>query len=314
MTVSANNSQNQQEVQEPLFLSDVSPRMDWKWDVHRINSLELAANYAGSDFGDYSLRTLHCSSLLDFRIQIDELRLRTARFCRVRYCPICQWRRSLMWKAKAHQLLPGIVAEYPSHRWIFLTLTIRNCAITELKITVELMHRAFRLMTKRQVWTVDGWVRGTEVTRSCNGEAHPHIHALLMVPAGYFSGHHYLSQASWAELWKQCLGVDYTPITDVRAIHRFDDPCRVIPEIFKYQTKAGHLLVDRDWLIELTRQMHGVRAVSVGGVLRNKLRELTLDPADFIHSDEDSSALKDCPDVHFAWSQSQKRYEAVELD
>jgi hypothetical protein len=72
--------------------------------------------------------------------------------------------------------------------------------------------------------------------------------------------------------------------------------------------------VERDWLIELTRQMHGVRAVGVGGVLRNKLRELTLDPADFIHSDEDSDALNDCPDVHFAWSQSQKRYEAVDVE
>jgi hypothetical protein len=66
--VNAVNSQNQQEVQSPLFLSDVSPRMDWKWDVHRINTLELAASYAGSEFGSYSLRTLHCSNLLDFRV------------------------------------------------------------------------------------------------------------------------------------------------------------------------------------------------------------------------------------------------------
>ncbi|MBD0385200.1 MAG: protein rep [Nostoc sp. C3-bin3] len=313
MAIADINLQNSQE--EPLFLSDVSPQMDWKWDVHRVNSLELAEKYMGSDFAGYGLRTLHCSPLLDFRIEIDQLRLRAASFCRVRYCPICQWRRSLMWKAKAHQLLPGIIAQHPAHRWIFLTLTIRNCAIAELRDTVALMHRAFRLMTKRrQTWTVDGWVRGTEVTRSRLGEAHPHIHALLMVPSYYFSGQYYLSQSAWAELWRQSLGVDYTPVTDVRAIHQWGDPCKVIPEIFKYQTKARHLLADRDWLVELTRQMHGVRAVGVGGVLRNKLRELTLDPANFIHSDEESDALANCPSVHFAWSVSHKRYQAVEVD
>ncbi|WP_170869787.1 protein rep, partial [Shigella sonnei] len=26
------------------------------------------------------------------------LRLREAHFCRVRHCPVCQWRRSLMWQ------------------------------------------------------------------------------------------------------------------------------------------------------------------------------------------------------------------------
>jgi hypothetical protein len=29
--------------------------------------------------------------------------LSASRFCRVRTCPVCQWRRSLMWKAKAYQ-------------------------------------------------------------------------------------------------------------------------------------------------------------------------------------------------------------------
>lgn len=310
MTVVNINLQNSQQ-EEPLFLSDVSPAMDWKWDVHRVNSLELAQKYADSDFATYSLRTLHCSNLLDFRVEVDQLRLRAASFCRVRYCPICQWRRSLMWKAKAHQLLPGIIQEYPSHRWIFLTLTIRNCAIAQLRHTIRLMHRAFCLMTQRTSWNVDGWVRATEVTRSKTGEAHPHIHALLMVPACYFSGQYYLSQAAWAELWRQCLGIDYTPVTDVRAIHRLDDPCKVIPEIFKYQTKAGHLLADRDWLVELTRQMHGVRAVGVGGVLRSHLRELTLDPADLIHSDEEADALANCPIVQFEWSVAYRRYQAV---
>ncbi|WP_162860973.1 protein rep, partial [Escherichia coli] len=57
------------------------------------------------------------------------LRLRDARVCRGRHCPICHWRRSMMWQARCYQSLPKIVAEYPAARWLFLRLTVRNCSI-----------------------------------------------------------------------------------------------------------------------------------------------------------------------------------------
>ncbi|WP_253297333.1 protein rep, partial [Vibrio cholerae] len=49
------------------------------------------------------------------------LRLRSAQFCRVRHCPVCQWRRSLTWQARIYHSLPKIVVDYPSSRWLFLT-------------------------------------------------------------------------------------------------------------------------------------------------------------------------------------------------
>lgn len=36
-----------------------------------------------------------------------------------------------MWQARFYQSLPRIVADYPDSRWMFLTLTVRNCAIEE---------------------------------------------------------------------------------------------------------------------------------------------------------------------------------------
>ncbi|MDK6280879.1 protein rep, partial [Escherichia coli] len=98
------------------------------------------------------------------------LRLRDARFCRVRHCPICQWRRSLMWQARFYQSLPKIVAEYPDARWLFLTLTVRNCPITELGDTLTVMNAAFqRLKDRKEFRGVLGWVRTTEVTRGKDG-------------------------------------------------------------------------------------------------------------------------------------------------
>lgn len=100
---------------ETPTLSDLSPR-DKPWDKHRSNTDKVAAHYQGSEFQDYADRINFCSELLDFRlVPSDEsyaLKLYAARFCRVRHCPVCQWRRSLMWKAKAYKVLPQIVNAY----------------------------------------------------------------------------------------------------------------------------------------------------------------------------------------------------------
>ena len=141
-------------------LADLSPR-DKPWDKHRFNADRVEAHYRGSEFDAYAQRVHFCSELLQFGLTQDwdedamKLRLRSARFCRVRHCPVCQWRRSLMWKAKAYKVLPKIVQAYPTHRWVFLTLTIKNVPITELRDnlvaeTVKLLATIrFMRITKR---------------------------------------------------------------------------------------------------------------------------------------------------------------------
>jgi hypothetical protein len=298
---------------EPLYLSDVSPR-DYKWDLHQVNTHEVAGYYKNSDFIDYYKRLNVCAVSLTFRVVVDELRLNAANFCRVRYCPICQWRRSLKWKAKAYRVLPRIIEQFPNHRWIFLTLTVRNCDIAQLLPTISWMHHGFSTLTKRKAWSPEGWVRSTEVTRSATGQAHPHIHCLLMVSPDYFDDKaQYLHQSQWAAEWASVLGLDYLPVVDVRAIPRGISPAVVVPEIFKYQTKAGHLLADRDWFLELSTQMKGIRMIAPGGVLRSQLRDLKDEQADllFINDDEESADFtNNCPEIPFMWNPWEKRYEA----
>jgi hypothetical protein len=301
---------NQNVTIEPLYLSDVSPR-DYKWDLHHVNTQEVRDYYKNSQFNEYCQRLNFCGSSLNFRIVIDELRLNAARFCRIRYCPICQWRRSLKWKAKAYQVLPRIVEQFPNHRWIFLTLTVRNCDIDQLLTNISWMHYGFSNLTKRKAWAPEGWVRATEVTRSSTGQAHPHIHCLLMVAPDYFDKVQYLHQSQWASEWANVLHLDYVPVVDVRAIPQGISPTIVVPEIFKYQTKAGHLLADRDWFLSLSAQMKGIRMIAPGGVLRSHLRDLKDEQIDLLHINEESAELtKNCPEVHFVWNRWEKRYEA----
>ena len=238
-----------------------------------------------------------------------KLKLNAARFCRVRHCPVCQWRRSLMWKAKAYKMLPRVVEEYPKYRWLFVTLTVRNCQITELRDTLGWMHESFKRLTKLKNFPAVGWIKSTEVTRGKDGSAHPHFHCLLMVQPSYF-GRNYMKQSEWVDLWRRCLRIDYNPILDVQAIKKGQQPSSLVPELLKYCTKESDLTSDREWFLELTRQMHKLRNIATGGVLKDYLRELENEPEDLIgKSDEDDV---DEGHLYFGWRRKQKRYKLID--
>jgi hypothetical protein len=128
-----------------------------------------------------------------------------------------------------------------------------------------------------------------------------------MVQPSYFS-HGYLSQAKWVELWQQCLRVDYQPIIDIRAIAKCHDPKVLIPEILKYQVKESDLVADREWFLELTRQLHSTRAVAIGGVLRKYMQELEEEPKDLIGKDEEIDEV-DEGSLSFRWKRELKKYK-----
>jgi plasmid rolling circle replication initiator protein Rep len=297
-------------------LSDLSEK-DKPWDKHRGNADKVANHYRGSEFKQYATRIDFCSQLLDFRLVPDadqgelKLKLSSARFCRVRTCPVCQWRRSLMWKAKAYKVLPKIVKDFPTHRWLFVTLTVKNCQIMELKETLTWMNKSWQRLTQLKAFPAEGWLRSTEVTRGRDGTAHPHFHCLLMVKPGYF-GKNYIKQAEWVEMWRRSLRIDYNPVLDVQAVKKGQQPMQLVPELLKYCVKESDLVADREWFLELTRQMHKMKAVVVGGLLRQYLRELEQEPEDLIGEDEKGEGDLDEGHLYFGWKRKIKKYKLVD--
>jgi plasmid rolling circle replication initiator protein Rep len=300
--------------QEPA-LSDLSPG-DKPWDKHRGFTDAVESLYRGSDFQDYAKRMHFCSDFLRFGLVSDEdealkLKLRAARFCRVRHCPVCQWRRSLMWKAKAYKVLPRIIETYPTHRWLFLTLTQKNVPIGELRQTLQAMSKAFQRLSQLKAFPAVGWLRSTEVTKGRDGKAHPHFHCLLMVPPSYFSGRNYMKQSDWVEMWRKALRLDYDPVLDVQAVKQGSQPMDLVPELLKYCTKESDLVTDRDWFLELTRQMQKLRSINTGGVLKEYLRELESEPEDLI-GESDTPEAQDSGSLYFGWKRREKKYRLVD--
>ncbi|NET60320.1 MAG: protein rep [Symploca sp. SIO2E6] len=301
-------------------LSDLSER-DKPWDVHRAESDRIERHYKGTQFQNYADRIHFCSEFLDFILapKGDEgelrLKLQAARFCRVRTCIICSWRKSLRWKAKAYEMLPRFINDYPAYRFLFLTLTVKNCEIWELRETLEWMNKGFTRLSRLKVFPGEGWIKSVEVTKGRKGDAHPHFHVLLAVKSSYF-GRNYLSQKKWCDLWQKSLRCDYQPILDVQALKSKDSLVGLVAEVIKYQTKPSNLIgsggeKDRDWFLEYTRQMHGSKAISVGGLFREYFRELEKEPDDLIGSD-DEEVGDDVAHLFFEWKRQEKKYRMTD--
>jgi len=224
-----------------------------------------------------------------------------------------------MWRARFFQAVPQVREAHPTARWVFLTLTVRNCPLEELRATLKAMNDGWKRLIQKKGWPALGFVRSTEVTRGKDGLAHPHFHALLLVPASYFSGPHYIKQDTWRELWQSAMRLDYLPVVNVKAVKpkkglpEGTDPVAIaVLETLKYGVKEADLMQDAAWLHELTVQLHKTRAVAVGGVLKGFFKEE--EPEDLIHGEDD--LINESNDaeaiVLFGWREMVKRYSKTE--
>ena len=301
-------------------LSEISPTpTDKSWDVHRKESDQISLNYAGTEFDKYSERIDDCAQFLGFGLAPDaqkgvyRLKLRTAKFCHVRTCMVCSWRRSLMYKARAYKALPGFIADYPTARYLFVTLTLKNCPVDELKQNILHLNKSFSRMARLKDFPALGYIKTVEVTRSKRGDAHPHLHVLMAVRASYFS-RNYISKKEWCAWWKRSAKVDYTPILDVQAIKPSDSPLGLLAEVVKYQTKPNDLIFsDREWFLEYTRQIKGTKAFALGGLFKDYFKELEKDETseEMIGNDETQDGI-DEGELYFNWRYNEKKYRMAD--
>lgn len=135
-----------------------------------------------------------------------------AYLCRDRLCPTCAWRLAMRRYAEMIQVFEATGIGLGDMNVAMLTVTVKNVGIDKLKDTISDMLAAWsKLMKRRPVRKLLlGWARSLEITNIGRGY-HPHIHALLIMPQGEF-----IDQREWAQMWRESLDVDYTPITDIR--------------------------------------------------------------------------------------------------
>lgn len=276
------NTKEKQSQVETLQDKSASGRIR-PWAIYKIANTYLAMAYETVN-ERRSERMRNCASELHYHRIGDKMRLVHADFCRVRLCPICQWRRSLKNFGHMNKIVSAIGDKC---RYIFLTLTIKSCNGPELSEEMTHMIKAFKAFIEYKACeqAFKGWYRGLEVTHNLDtDEYHPHLHVLLAVNPSYFHSKHYLSQKQITDLWQRALKVHYTPIVDIRKCYGND--VKSIAEVAKYACKPGDIINYDDWDLTvdtvrvLDAAFEGRRLIAYGGLLKEWHKKLNLDDAD----------------------------------
>lgn len=268
------------------------------WKLHKRENLRLVEIYKMTKekklnlISDSRLFDLeHCADTLLFMQNAEgKKKLKSANFCRLRLCPMCQWRRSLKMFGQVKKITDKILESDKSIRFIFGTFTIRNCDAKDLETCIDNLNKKFRYLVassltfapaKKLKQNLLGYLKAVEVTYNTKDKTyHPHLHVIFAVRPNFFAGkQNYMTKKEWIELWQQALGVDYKPQTDIRAIK--SGTAKAVAEVAKYPVKTAPILsLPDDEAVEvlktLTSSLNKKRFVAYGGIFKTIKQELKL--------------------------------------
>ena len=297
------------------ILSD--PRKNGKerpWKMHKVNSLKLYELYKKALVSDENLLTEsrmksleECGNNLLFSVNDkNEKRLKGANFCRIRTCPMCNWRKSLKLFGQMSKITDIIIKQDKSTRFIFATFTVKNCNADKLSQTIDMMNMGFKRLTNKTkgVKTTEkfknnmiGYIRAMEVTYNQEKDTyHPHIHCIFAVKAQYFTKA-YIKKSDWQQIWGECCDTEYEPIVKVQSIK--NSTAKAVAEVAKYPVKMDELANYQDEkkaikaLIVFTKILKGRRLITFGGVFAETKKLLKLDDidtGDLINLEDDQKA------------------------
>ena len=293
------------------------------WREHRMAKIGLIELF---HLGEKHGHLLSESRMKDLEECADELlflqdaegnrRLKQGNFCRIRVCPMCNWRRSLKLFSQVSAVTDAILAEKKA-RFIFVTLTVQNVRGDVLRETIDKINKAFKyIVDKHQTFApakklkenLLGYMKAEEITYNADrDDFHPHIHAILEVRPSYFKNG-YIKQKDWTAMWRAALGVDYDPLVDVRNIK--GGTAKAVAEVAKYPVKMDGILKIKDKekaakaLVELYSAIFRRRLVTFGGDFKEYRKRLQLDDVetgDLIHVEAEEKAFNPVAQILFKW-------------
>ncbi|MFH2584823.1 protein rep, partial [Klebsiella pneumoniae] len=251
--------------------------------------------------------------------------------CRSRHCQNCQRIKAFIWQEKMKEIIPELSINFKNGKYLFITFTVKNPKITNLRLVLKCMSRAYAKMFQRKAFRfVVGGIRSTEITRGKSGddEAHPHFHAIICLKTTYFKKENYLSADEWGRHWGECLesefkkeGLEYNatdypkgfPRVDIRVAKSADGKQEItnkniaehgdqlINYVLKYSIKGSDLLKDGKadkWFWEFDKQVKGIRMIAPVGVVKKMLADLEHDQFDYYKEQEKIEKLI-ADDVNF---------------
>lgn len=260
----------------------IDNRVNDEFGNRKLNAMKIEKAYLNIGRVSKAQRLSLCWSRLEFfkRYNNKKLKLIWANSCRVRLCPSCAWRRSLKYYSENKVIFDELKKIAPGNRFLFLTLTIKNCNAENLKSEIERIIEGYHRLLKYKdlKGVILGSVRGLEITyNEYRNTYHPHIHAILVVQSNYFTKN-YVVLNKWLKLWQKACGLDYQPNIDIRPFKE-NIKGTELAEVSKYIIKFSDILNLNDRRLSevvstLDSALNNKRAIGYSGILKNIRSEL----------------------------------------
>ena len=270
----------------------------------KLQTNDIIFKFYNTGFTKESEKIKQCGNYLEFIFKEHQItkenkkKLANANFCKNRFCPVCSWRRTRNITGQLKEAFTAI-QEKEKIATLFLTLTVNNPDVKDLKDTIAKMNKAFKRMseTKRFKNAILGYFKSIEILgdKTPKGQAHPHFHILLVVKESYFKKSDYINQKEFLQMWRDATRNQNITQVDVRRIksknENFSDIDSAIAETVKYSVKHSDLCkrTNEDFYYLYT-QTKNLRFISAGGILKDHLNLIKIDE-DLINLKKENEAL-----------------------
>lgn len=294
-----------------ITLGYISPQ-DRRFRKWKLATEKLAIELLGTHNG-LSQKLGDCATWLLFKQKDEGLKLASANFCKAKICPLCSWRKRLVWLQRLYTSLNTIRCLYrdsnPKKKLslIFLTLSQRNCIIDDLSKEIKHMSTAWEYFVRQDKYSSfspkvipsEGYFRAMEVTVKlvnwriyCN----VHYHAILVAPQGYGKKHEdFIHQPEWVKAWRRAMQLDYDPTAHVK-FTSFKNQSEIVKYLVKplnynigierqlkmYEDRIREMdgIPHSDYysvLVGLNEQLRGCQQFTTGGIIRRYMPRRLVD-------------------------------------
>lgn len=254
----------------------------------KLDTLRLEHIYQYLERYDKAYNAHKCGTYLEFELKygqtIDKKKLRRINSCKQRLCTYCSWRKSLRIYTNIRKCFDEILRRDKgkkterTSRFIFMTLTTRNCSLEGLNNEVNLQLKGFDKLRRYKAFknAFKGFIRALEVVIDREplitpnmylqdeerkayydnlglgiGDENPnymmcnvHIHVLLHTTYDIYQGNNYITKDKLISLWKRACNLNYDPRVDIRSFKakNREEKGKELAEMAKYTVKPKDYL------------------------------------------------------------------------
>ena len=176
-------------------LSNVASANAHTLNRRKAENLKLSNVYKKIGQADRAHRVAFCCSYRYMLVDSEQRahNIHTVR-CRDRHCCECQRIKSYVYQERLKRTaIEKIKSDFKSDEFLFLTFTLKNPKVTQMRKAMRTMSQAFGMLTRRKPFSdiFQGGIRCFEVTRNyaerLKNHCHPHIHAIAQTKPDAFN-------------------------------------------------------------------------------------------------------------------------------